>query len=262
LFSPSALGKVGLSLLEAVIALFLLLAAFTLVAELYSRSLSHLRLVDRNTRAASFASNVQNEIRDWASTPANYRSDPWTPFQAYGDSDYPDFQARAAVDRAVLPASCSSFELGVPSADRALMRDSCRRVEVEILWRSQSLFSFVTLVPEPALTVRSSDPVVVRPQGGIPGSLARDQEVTFEADLMTDSDPIADVEFVWSVEPGTGNATIEKVSRDGRQAVLKNVYRPRFGSEVHTGGHCRLKATAVYRCTEYRGLSDDLELAP
>jgi hypothetical protein len=102
--------------------------------------------------------------------------------------------------------------------------------------------------------------VVVTPESAVGATLAPDEEVTFRAELRDDTTPIDDVSFRWSVTAGTGNGSIESVSHDGRTAVFKNIYRPRSGLELHTGGNCKVTATAIYRRNEYRGSSAELGL--
>ncbi|MEW6282590.1 MAG: hypothetical protein AB1758_28530 [Candidatus Eremiobacterota bacterium] len=62
----------GLSLLETVIALFILSAAIMLVVNLMHASLRHKARLEKRTQATLLASRVMAELRSWARDPINF----------------------------------------------------------------------------------------------------------------------------------------------------------------------------------------------
>lgn len=257
-------GQTAVSLLETVIALFLLLGAFTFLAQMYRQSFTYLKQTQREAEANLFAGNVLNELRGWARTPANYQDPLWTSWASVTNSLFPDFEARVKKSARPTLVPCWSIEQQVINpADRVLMSSALVRAQVEVLWRGQLLHTLDTTIAEPERLVRVVNPVVVTAQTAVPSPLPRDQEVEFVAQLVDGSgQPINDVEFSWSVEAGTGNATFSNQSRDTRSATLKNAYLTRGGVTYYTGGSCRVQAKARYFGIEYVGQTANIGLQP
>jgi Tfp pilus assembly protein PilV len=261
----------GFSLMETLIAVFLLLATLTFVLELYCRSFQHLNKTERTFQGTAFARNTMEQIRAWAKDPANFEKAVWTPFTTVSDSRYPDFTLRAKTEPTTLTAACTAFEDSLGAPERLEMPTSARLVTLEVSHQGSKLWEISSLVAEPERPLHATKFLEVVPTGGVPGVLAVDEELEFQASLIDkDGAPIKDVEFVWSVQPGSGtpsstaplgNGTIVKVSRDGTRAVFKNRFERTDGRVLHTGGVCRVVADARYFAAFRRGTSVDLSLA-
>ncbi len=243
-------------------ALFILLGVLTFTCALYMRSLGYLTQIERNTRAACFADNVTGKLRRWAADEANFRAATWATFTNFTDPEFPGFQARVSSRAVDTMSPCTAQEDGRPPSRQVRMVATMKAADVEILWEGQALFSMTMLLREPKRLVRPGNPVVVEPVGGSPGLMAPDANKEYRAVIYdVNGEEINDVKFSWGVQPITGNATITTQTRDGLAATLTNVYILPPGNRQYTGGRCRVVATGTYFGQEYRGLSDEIELA-
>jgi type II secretory pathway pseudopilin PulG len=250
----------GASLVETVVALFVLLSAFTFVAALYNQSLSHHRNVERKEEATRFLSNTLEEVRAWAGQPANYLLPTWAPFSSVTDPRFPEFEVRVEVASANLSGSCDSLEQAKDPADRVLLTGSARLVTATVLDRGREIQSVSTLIIEPD---RAAQTVEVFPVPATPATLGREAEAVFEARLLdVDGEVIPDVSFNWAVVPSTGNASISSVNSGLGQGTLRNTNSYYAGPVYYTGGKCLVEASTSYRGVQYIGLSDEVQLAP
>jgi len=255
-------------MLEMVIAMFVLLTVSTFVLTLYGQSFQYLKNADRQFQGTLFAENTLAQVRAWAKEPTNYERATWAPFSNVTDPAFNDFKGVLTVAPAELSADCSALETGLAPATPVEMNSSSRRVTLDVSWRNEPFLSITTLVTEPERALETTDPVVVTSIAPLPPVVGVDQEVEFEAKLMDSAgQEIPDVEFAWSVLPGSetpgikpGNASLVSLSRDGRKAVLKNRYIRYNGTFTHTGGTCRVVASARYWGAFYRGTSQDITL--
>jgi hypothetical protein len=245
------------------ISLFLLLGAFTFLVVMYKQSFSYLQRAEREARASLFAENTLSEVREWAADPVHFSDTNWAPWASVTRPEFPDFEAR--VRKRLLPQTTPSLALEAPwpAAQQARLSESLAQIELSVLWRGQVINQVVSSISEPERQVAPTPAVVVAVVGVLPSPLPKDGEVELQAQLLdTGGDEIADVNFLWAVEPGTGNASIVNLSRDGRRATLRNVYIARSGAVYYAGGICQVSALAKYRGLEYEGLSPDVTLAP
>lgn len=254
-------GNRGVSLLETVIALFILLGVLTFTLELYSRSLQSQAKVEKNERAAFFADNVLSQLRHWARDSANFRSDPWTRFTNYTEPEFPGFSAQVRTRWAPVLTPCTSQESPRPADRQRWLRETVKTATAEIFYEGEPLFEVTTLVNEPKRVPATTDPVVVEAVGGAPAQLDPDAEQRYTAKLVDDSGrEIEDVMFSWSVQPLSGNAFIAQSARDGSWGELVNAYPIPPAQRVYTGGACQAIATVRYAGVEYRGLSPQIGL--
>jgi Tfp pilus assembly protein PilV len=261
----------GLSLLETMLAIFLLLTVLTFVLELYCRSFQNLTKVEQTFQATAFARDTLEEVRVWARDPVHFSQPTWAPFANVTDSRYPDFAIQTEVAAAELNAACTAFEDGLNAADRLTMPNSARTVTLSVIHRGVAIFELSSLIAEPERRLAAMNPVRVVANPVAPDPVAVDGEVEFQASLLDSAGAqITDVEFTWSVLPGPevptagirpGNGMIVRVSRDGTKAVFKNRYERTDGTVDHTGGVCRVVANAKYFAATQRGRSVDLRLA-
>jgi hypothetical protein len=252
----------GLSLLETLVALFLLLGAFTVLALMYQQSFHYLRRADKQARANLLADNLLAEIREWAAVPANFQQATWAAWANVTRPEFPEF--KASLTKSLLPqlSPCTSLELPWPVAERVVMHSTLALVTLEVSEGGQSVSTVVSTIAEPERRLRGADPVEVTPVGPVPSPLPVDAEVEWTATLFDNAgQPIDDVNFTWTVQAGTGNATL-RPARDQRSATLKNVYVSRSGVAHYKGGNCRVSAVATYHGLEVEGLSGVIGLSP
>jgi hypothetical protein len=263
--SRSAIGfrcQRAVSLLEAVIAVFLLLAVLTFTLDLYSRSLGYLSKSERNGRAASFADNVLSELRNWAGDIANFQQDPWVPFVTFTDPDYPGFQANVTTKLSPAMSPCSDQERDRPSDRQVIMSTTLKVATVDISFEGEPLFKVSALLSEPQRQVALTNSVVVEPVGSPPASLPPDATQRYKAKLLdAGGEEIKDVKFAWSVQPLTGNASISEQARDGSWGDLTNVYIVPPGDRIYVGGQCQALASATYCGKRYQGRSAAIALS-
>jgi hypothetical protein len=250
-----------------------LVTVLTFVLELYCRSFRHLDKVEQTYQATSFARDTLEDIRVWAKDPVHFAQTTWTPFASRSDSRYPDFAIATQVAPAELTAACTAFEDGLDPdpTDRVTMPSSARVVTLRVSHRGAFLFQLTSLIAEPERPLALVNPVQVVTTSPAPNPIAVDGEVEFQATLLDAAgNPVNDVEFTWSVLPGPGlptpgikpgNGMIVKVSRDGTRAFFKNRYERTDGTVDHTGGVCRVVASARYFAGFRRGRSADLVLS-
>jgi hypothetical protein len=249
----------GLSLLETVIGLFLMLGAFTFLMAMYRQSTGYLVKAEREARATLLADNVLAELRGWASIWSNYSQPTWTSWSSVTRPGFSGLEVRVEKRSQVLNAPDQGIESAWPVSERIVMAKSVEHVRLQVWSTGRMLVETYATIVEPERVVHATNPVRIVVVGS--PSIPPNGELTFRAGLYDEDDAeIEDVSFVWNVEPGTGNATLREVARDGRSAVMQNVYQLRGGVAVVTGGNCRMSAAARYRAQRFSGTSEEIAL--
>jgi len=83
--------------------------------------------------------------------------------------------------------------------------------------------------------------------GGIPASpLSRDEEATITAELLSADGEVLPALFSFHLIPGTGSGTL-RTSRSAREATFQNLTRSVDGTNLYTGGNCRIRAKTTYQ---------------
>lgn len=248
----------GSSLVETILAVFILVIAVSFTALSFHRSLRYQNTIQRKAQGIAFSETVIDQVREWAQTPANY-SGPWTSWSSFTLPDYPGFEARIRQDWTTLTAPCSQIALGKLVAERQEMNNSMKRLDVSILYNGQVETQFQAFVGEPE---RLAVSVQVTPVIGIPDPLVRDGLVEFKAEALDSAgNSIPDVFFLWSSEPITGNGTVISTGR-GQTANLANLYLAPDGATRYSGGQVRVKALCKVRGREVWGFSSPVNLQP
>ncbi len=258
------------SLVETVIAIFVLIAGFLVVSRLFHTSLQFTTRANLKLTAARIAEKKVVEIQSWARDPnnwdANWDSD-WPP-TPLPDPDEPGFIVTVLQANQQLLSPCTSMEQRWVSLGKAKeFNNSYRRVTVVVNWSSdpRDELSVTTLVGDPPRQL-SSSPVAISFPGGKVHPLAADASQNLEANLIDrNGRPIADVCFNWYVlparlttEPG-GNAVLDTDSpatkRHGREISIRNRY-PHPGGWRPIAGNVRALASSRYRGAEQLQVSD------
>lgn len=244
----------GSSLIETVIALFVITSAITTVAALYASTLRNQSADIRNTIVVNLAENRLAQLRHVASQDlASFRgldSESGTTT----DSAHPGYSITTSVDSVELPHPCTGL------VESRIYEEGTRRVSVRVTDPQGNDFTFDTLISEPITAVETAQ---VRLTGGAT-TIARDASVTLTAELLdSDGVKIPDIEFAFYVDLTDGNGTLSP-NPDGETVSFRNVI-PNFSdptNNIYTGGTARIIARAFYAGREYRAVSQDLFLTP
>ncbi|MBS2040332.1 hypothetical protein JST97_35420 [bacterium] len=248
----------ALSLIETVLAVFLLAAQILLFAGMLARSRQTQRLSQQRHRAVTLAEQKFDEIRAWAALPSNFSSD-WSAYQGQISRPEPGFEVRVACNPAGQPvySPCLGLESQYGSNAKQL-RTSLVPVRVQVSWGSASLV-LNSLVGEPwhpgpyAIQLQPA-PIFTQP-------VQPDQDFGYTA-TVTDGQgkPLSDLQMRWFVKPLTGNASIvEGGPRSQQQVKARHLFR-RYGVPVHISGTVQLECTAQYHGQPLRQQTESIQL--
>lgn len=247
----------GVSLGEAIVAIFLIVSAVMVSVALFHNGLRYGRVAQTRVLAGAYARKVMAQARDWASDPAKFSAMSWTPFDGVDltDPDYPGFVARVTrVDegRDLLSPSSTLETMFLTQAN--VMEKSLMPVQVTVSWgEPEQTLSLTSLIGQPEHAL-PPNPTVTVSRSGPPDPVPSLSEVVFRAELRdAGGDPIPNVTFSWTLEPVTGNATLlqSQAPHDGSEMKLKHEYQwspllspPQFGQ---VPGEVRLEVLCRYR---------------
>jgi len=248
----------GSSLVETILAVFILVIAVAFSALTFHRSLRYQTIVQRKALGVAFCELTLDQVREWAKTPANYAGS-WAAWNSFQHGAYADFEARIAVSDFSLMAPSSPLALAVPVAERQVMNASMKRLDLRIFYRGQPEFNLQAFVAEPERLAAS---VVVTPKTGVPDPLPRDQAVEFVASAKdAGGQTIPDVFFRWTSQPISGNGEVTSTGT-GQSAALVNAFVSPDGVVRHTGGQVKVRAVCTVRGRELSGESAAVNLQP
>lgn len=255
-------SKRGASLIEAMMASFLLLTSILMSVYIFDGTLRASAASENRVIAAVVAESALAEIRDHA-------NNQFTTVQATYDGlswnlpDHPEFDVTARVDRAQLAIPCSELEsqypgdAAFPDPTGRYMNDSAWQAEVTVSWRGGHSLRMVERVanlhPSANFRVELLDGGTPPPSSTVI-SLARNAQRDFSARAFLGFQPVQDIQFRWYVEPLTGFGSIERVSRDGEQCRYRNAYRNYRNRLKYAPGTCRLVVVATYQGQEAQSL--------
>jgi Tfp pilus assembly protein PilV len=253
----------GLSLLETVIALFLLVAEVLVLLGAFHQGVRHQARTYMQAQAIGVVQQTFSEIRAWARVPANYDSN-WS---AYHGVTRQDGAFRVLIECAPggqpLASPCNSLEL--PWSSRAkLLRRSVVPVKVTAVWDpsdARARLSVTSYLGEPP---RAPDPVLRITQTGGPTSpVPQNGVMAFQVEARDSAgNPLRDLQYSWYVKPFTGNASVLGGGpRDGTSAEVKHAYVYN-GITLHVAGTIQVECRARYHGRELRGLTPNIILAP
>lgn len=253
----------ALSLLETVVAIFLLVGVLVVFARLIHTMLIYGVLAEQRSVASLAAQQKLEEIRDWANQGANFQGN-WSTYdgQISTNPSFPGITLTCSVEDHVLSSPCTELE-SKASRPRQIVR-SCKKVQVVARW-SQDRGNFLRLVtlmgapprePNLALSVTSA----------IPDPLAALASGTASVTATdTTGQPLYDLFYTWStlptgIDPGNGTATA--LDANANTAELRNqVLMPPAPPQV-VSGTCSLGVTAVYRGRLLEGGTNAVNLLP
>lgn len=257
----------GLSLAEAVVGVFVLLAAFVVLPRLFITGLRYSALVDHEQTAVFLAESQLEEVRGWsAQTHAPGSATPFSDWSGCPASPGPVVKSGfagygVAVNSTVheLLSPCSQWELlYTDPAQRRRLTQSCRRVRVTVRWSDRS-YQLESLVSAPVASASTPISVDVNPSGST--SVAQDTRATFSATAQGPTGTLPDVMWVWYLY-GVGDGTVQ-VDRDGAEARLGHYLLDAATPAAVTGygsGPCLMRAIGRARGKEVYGDSGAVDL--
>jgi Tfp pilus assembly protein PilV len=241
----------GLSLIETLLAIFVLMVVFILFASLFQWVLSSSRRGDEAATAGRLASNRLAELRQWAAQAAgpsdNFRSGDWASLSAPVEAE-PGYQTSVTRIAASCYAPCTQLE-SLFSQPRT-MSNSCVRVRVRVQWGSNSydLYSQVTAPPVAPHQPYDSNIQISQSSSGTLASGAS-RELTAQA-LDANNQPIQDLVYQWNVLPESGTGSLLDMDRNGSRVQFTN-----DNPLTTNGSTLKVAVQATYRGILLQGVS-------
>ena len=214
----------GLSLLEAIISIFILFSAFLVIINLFQSGLRYSSRIENQQVAAMLAGRKLEEVRAWSQTPTSngYNFDNWTAYNGVTStpSDFPNYRIRTDVTSQSLYSSCSLLELPYPSARRVL-DSSCQLLKVTVSWSSGNQLVVSSLVGDPPRQFNATNAINIT-VGSATLPLPHDATVGLTAQAYDNyGNLLPDVKFLWDVSGSLCSGTLVQ-NRDGSAANFTN----------------------------------------
>lgn len=252
-----AADKQGVTLLETLIALFVLLSAFVIILSLFLKSTDYQVNVETKVFSVAFGETVLDDIKVWASDYTNYSGD-WSSWNSVTLPEYPGYEARVAVVQPSVPDPCSALEAGKPVPEQVVMNDSFRDLTLVVFHNGGEQTQIHTRLAEPERRIQE---IKVEALGGT--SIAPNTESNFKATMLdSNNEPVEDIVFRWTLEAVTGNGSVRPQIPDSSVGIVRNAYVGFDGLTRIVPGTCRLVASARYRGREYFGEYEFVEFLP
>lgn len=134
----------GLTLAEAIVSIFVMLAGIVVMVRLFHTSLRYQTLVDNQSTAVMLAERELERVRGWSrknhTSPSavldfnNFLTDSYPGKVPYEDPDYPGFKIQTEASAHTINSPCSLFEALYPAAQQRSITKACRKIKVTISW--------------------------------------------------------------------------------------------------------------------------------
>lgn len=274
----------GTTLLEAVIASFLLLISLLVITNLFHSSLGYLPRIENQQLAALLAERHLEGMRVWCNSPNgnlyNYDSPGVAAIYNGSTVTYPEhsqFQVLTNVTTGELYSPCSNFELGLvtspPFGVRRSLQQWASKVTVAVRWDGGARqLRLSSLIARPALAFRHNiNRIVVQQTSGTPVLHAGESALFSAVGYDENDNPIPDLKFVWDICPVNATGRLEQ-ARDGSAASLTNRIMvapftaaqspPYSGTISSSSGELYVRASARYHGQVAAANSSLVQLAP
>ena len=236
--SPSKPAS-GFSLIEAIVAAFLLLTSLLVVAALVDSSLQTQAKAEQYLIASTVASTELDKLRGYSERFGVEHLDGFDG-QSFPSEADAAFQATLKVSPYELAVPNTSLEAEFPEEARRVFRDSARLIQVRVAW-SEDPADHV-LLSSMVSDWREQD---FRVSIEVEGSTDVLPHETLK--LKANSGRLKDVVYTWYTEPLVGLGSLQDVARDGQTAIYVNRYRTPANRYVIYPGSCRIVVRAKYR---------------
>lgn len=261
----------GQTLLETIIACFLLLACFLVIISLFHSGLRYTSQIENQQLAAMLAERYVEQMRAWSESPAGnvYNYDNLASIysnQTVASPDYPGFSITTNVTAHYLYSSCSAFEQDSAALGQQARRlnNSAKNIDVGVIWDGgRRRFAVSTLFSRPASTFSTTQAVKVDFTTAPALPLAQDATCSLKATgYDVNNQPIDDLFFTWSVysDSSSGGSGTVEAARDGRTALFTHLVYSADGTKQHVTGGVYMQATAKYHGKTVSGQSTKVTL--
>ena len=257
--------KSGITLIETVIALFLLLAGIMVLFSLLVAGTGNETRAQGVGRATVAAQNAIARVRAWAQTETNFASD-WSGITGTSpDPDQGDLSVniKATPTGPIFYSPCSLLEASRIGPRE--LKSSLVPVKVSVSWPgATNPVTMQTVVGEPMRPLPATGAIQIVRSGGPGDPVPHDGQIQLQAHLYDATGAeIPDAFFQWEVIPGTGNATFESSlsSRDGRTVIVQHVYVEGY-TTYYIGGTIRVQAETRYWGVGLSQVTPEIVLAP
>lgn len=249
----------GYSLIEAILASFLLLFTFFLVSSLFNTGLQYSRKVEQRMAAVQFAEKRMAEVRLWAKGTDDWSGPPNSPT----DPQFTDFTVTTQLVTEALYSPCTRLEEAYPPDDMRAMPTMAKKVVLTVSKPGIPDFTMAGVVTKGDAPWPATADIRLSPS--TPTTLGPSDELLLTATAYDSAgNEVKDLFFHWEVEPDFtgGNPTTAEIrlkTRDGRQAIVRNRIRRRAGTWLPTNGDCLVVAFARYK-GQYRRGNDNVKI--
>ncbi|MFN8610731.1 MAG: prepilin-type N-terminal cleavage/methylation domain-containing protein [Vulcanimicrobiota bacterium] len=239
----------GLTLVECLVAIFIITFAILIMAALFRSALDGARRANKVALATTIANKRMAQIVYDAQDPlqfANWSALDGSPFQ---DPQFGDFKVTTNSEFETQYSPCSQAELNYPAAQQRKLSSSLRKVRVQVSWSNnpRDVVTLINLVGAPPLNLTS---VGISESIPDPINPAATQSLTVYGH-DAGGGVIPDLFYEWTLAAETGNGELV-VSRDGRSASLTNrIYDQDLGyitapgsAELQLRSHLATKSAA------------------
>ena len=251
----------GFTLVEAILASFLLLTAVLMSVSVFDSSLQAEASNEKRIMAALVAESALAEIRQAGTSNFNQVKSLYDG-RSWSVPEYPGFEVRSTIASAEIAVPCTVLEsqynrdAEFPAPAGRYLSGSTLKADVAVSWQDaggQSVqiteyianfgaandFSVQILLPDGSLAAAGT--VIA-----VPSNEVRE----FSARAVSGGQVIEDIQFSWYVQALTGHGSIETVSRDGEQCQYINAYRNFDNTKKFAPGACDLVLQATYQGLE------------
>jgi hypothetical protein len=254
-------GFRGFSLVESVIALFLLLTIVMFLFMSFDQALRYQSRAAIRQKAVVIASRTMAGLRAWAQVPANYDSD-WSAKNGmtFPDSQDGSYNVRIDCNPSGQPLFSPCFALESQYGPTAkFMTRSLIPVKVTVSWGSgsSSQLAVCSYIGDPP---RVPQPLLQITQTGGPQPLPYQQVDTFGVTALDNGQqPIRDLVYTWDIQSITGNAWLLNTGpRNGTTQAVENIYTTPGGVVLDVSGLIQVQAETVYHGLPLNGTTANL----
>lgn len=231
----------GYTLIEAILASFLLLFTFFMVGSLFQTGMRYSTQVESRITAVNIAENTMADLRAWART-----SKTWSGFTPKSDPANAAYTVTVKLEDVTLFSPSRELEVSHTS-DRRAMKTVAKRAVVTVTSSRSAPYRLVGIVTKG----EPKGPATVKISGEIPNRVGPNEPVQFTAQAFdADGEEIPDIFFHWAVEPVGNNPSTARIiyngsgwsRRDGSRAVFRNQVQRRDGTAAAHNGNCKVQS--------------------
>lgn len=264
------MNRRGVSLVEAIISIFLLVSGILISTRLFHGALQYLGMVEAQANMVLLAEKTMEQVRGYSwkeHGPNNNRAfSDWTGCPGLAanitDPDFAGMQAKVTVTPQTLADPCTLFEASYPAASRRLITASVQNVTVLVDAGSNRRYSLFSLVARP--TCEPQGTVSVTPASGVISVAHNANHAVSATAKDVQGRSLPDIMYEWQTLPLLGNSGGGYGTfvghRDGRSVDIHNKVFDAQDPPVQVPncwgtGQCRAQAFARYRGRRIQGVS-------